>query len=121
MTVSVFDYINSINSKNYIYDEENCEGYNEYVINKAFSMFVDTVFITNEANLSGLKGKQHYDFLFYSIPKRKRFEKWTKELLDEELVYVMEYFEISRKIAKLYLKNLNEEQISHIKEKLKKE
>ena len=121
MTISVFDYINSINSKNYIYDEENCDGYNEYVINKAFSMFVDTVFITNEANVCGLKGKQHYDFLFYTIPKRKRFEKWTKELLDEELNFIMEYFTINRKIAKLYLKNLSKEQISDIKEILKKE
>ncbi|WP_161555821.1 DNA polymerase clamp loader subunit A [Mangrovicoccus ximenensis] len=44
----------------------------------------------------------HYDFLFYSIPKRKRFAKWAKEEkhdFEQIIVYIMEKFCYNRKTA----------------------
>lgn len=99
----LFDYVNSINNKEYIFNEEtyNKKNYSQFVINMAFSYFPDTILFVNECNmLPNMTDKQHYDFLYYTIRKGKRFSKWNKKSNDEELKAVAEFYNIGIREAK---------------------
>ncbi len=115
--MNVFDFITSINSKTYIFDEFNAAEYSETLVNRAFTYFPDTILFAAEAERLRLKGKEHYDFLFYSISKRKRFEKWGKKEDDSVLKMIEDEFYVSRKKAMQIAKVLSEHEIKTIKDK----
>lgn len=115
---SLFDYINSINDQKYIFDEETYikKNYNQFVINTAFSYFHDTVFIVNECNiLPNMTDKQHYDFLFNMIKKKKRYSKWHKKDKIDDIKVISDYYNISHYEAKQYSEILTKEQIDFIR------
>ena len=100
--IGLFDYVNSINNKNYIFNEEtyNKKNYAQYVINTAFSYFPDTVLYANEMNKYKVSDRQHYDFLYHTIRKYKRFSKWHKKPKEEELKLISDYYNVSLREAK---------------------
>ena len=72
-----FDFVNSINDskKNLMVGTENDElaekGYNPFLINKAFSYFIDTILYANEINqYSHLDNKLQYEYYLNGIPKK---------------------------------------------------
>ena len=113
---TIFDYISSINEKKYIFDEEDCSDYIEAIVNRAFSLSPDTLFLAAEADRLKLKKRQHYDFLFYTIDKGKRFPKWAKFEKEENLDLISDHFYINTQKAKKALKCLTENDIEEIKE-----
>ncbi len=108
-----------LQNNNYCFEKET---YNSYVVNKALSNHIDTIFYADEMNSrSNIDDKLQYDFYFYSVKKYKRpFVKWSKNKKDIYLDRIKEYYSCSDQVAKSYLEILTNEQICSIIERLDK-
>jgi len=115
-----FEYVNSINyTKKDIMEDENT--YNPYMINRSLSYFQDTVLAANEMNrLHALDKKLQYHFYINIVRKRKRFSKWNKPELENDLEAVEEYYGYSNEKARQALALLSLEQRNELKEKVSK-
>ena len=121
--MSPFDYLNSINStkKDIMIDDITEKQYNAFMVNRGLSYFPDTVAIANEMNrYHHLDKKLQYQFLINIIRKRKRFSKWNKPNLENDIDVVKEYYGYSNEKAKEALTLLSPEQIIIIKKKVDK-
>jgi len=103
-----FDYVKSINDKteNLMDRDSNLErGYNAFIVNRSFSNFSDTVIAANIMNsMHHLDNKLQYDYLYYTLKKRKRFSKWLKPERDEDIEQMIsKYFKVNRLRAREYL------------------
>tara|TARA_R110000824_G_scaffold276181_2_gene464732 strand:+ start:1951 stop:2328 length:378 start_codon:yes stop_codon:yes gene_type:complete len=115
------DYLNSINyEKNDVFldDAETAEkNYVPYVINRCLSYFTDTVLHANQMNMHpDLNGKMQYDYYMETIRKRKRFSKWIKNEISDELTLVMENFNCSAPKAKNIIPLLSEDYIEQLRD-----
>lgn len=117
-----FDFVNAINmsKKDLIRDSENPELmeklYKPYVINKAFSYFVDTVLYANEMNIRHeLDNLLQNDYYLNSIRKGKRFSKWHKREEDSDVEAIKEYYKVNHFKALEILTVLSKEQVDQIK------
>lgn len=120
-TITPFDFLQTINhSKNDIY-QGNEGGYVPFVVNRSLSYFPDTVAIANEMNrYHHLDGKLQYHFLLNIIRKRKRFSKWVKPEIENDIESVKEYYGYSNDKARQVLSLLTPEQLTKIKTKVNK-
>lgn len=118
-----FDFINSIShTKEYLIGVK-CEekDYNSFLVNRGLSYFADTIHYANMMNkYSTLDKKLQYDFLLNIISKKKRYGKWEKREITEDIEVVSQYYAISTKEAEEYLSILTQEQLDIIKLKLSK-
>ena len=97
------------------------KGYAAYLVNRALSFFVDTVFQANEMNRNyHLDNKLQFDYLLNNIRPRKRWSQWLKPEKIDNIDIVKEYYEFSNEKAKDALEILSKEQLEHIKQKLDK-
>lgn len=99
-------------------------GYVPFVINRCMSGFQDTILLVNEINKRpNATKKMQYDFLFYSVRKRKRFAPWLRVDELNNLKEISTYYSVSTEKARVYLKLLDDSQLERIKEvnKMKKE
>ena len=95
------------------------EAYNPFIINKTLSHFPDTIMQSNTMNqFFDLDKKLQYDFLLNSIRKKKRFSKWIKSNIEENVDTVKQYYKVGDEKAVEILSLLNDEQISTIKSEL---
>ncbi len=118
-----FEFVNSINStKNDIMVDDLTEkAYAPYMINKSLSYFNDTVLMANEMNrLYHLDNKLQYHFLINIVRKRKRFSKWNKPELVNDVEVVKEYYGYSNDKARQVLPLLTSDQIKILREKVSK-
>lgn len=80
--VTPFDFVNDVSlDKQYLFNDA-ARNYKPFLVNKALSAFPDClqqVVFLNENH--GLSEKMQHDFLFYNLPKRKRFKRdgWLKK------------------------------------------
>ena len=120
-TLSPFDFLQSINvTKNDIL-QGNEKGYVPFVINRSLSYFNDTVILANEMNrYHHLDEKLQYHFLLNIVRKRKRFSKWVKPEVENDIEVVKEYYGYSNDKARQVLSLLSPEQITTIKHKVNK-
>ena len=122
--MSPFDFITAINEskKNLFEDPQANKDYSSFIVNRGLSYFPDTVLYANEMNrYPSIPNYWQFFFLINSIPKKKRFSKWSKK--DKEtkaLQLVKEYFGYSNERAKEALTVLSEDQLKMIEEKLYK-
>lgn len=98
---------------------ENDVSAEDFMILRALSQYQDCVNITNLANekLHGkVPSKLLYDFLFYGIPKKRRYSgKWGKQGKQaQELEVIQKAFKCNAKIAKEYLDLMTEKAIAEI-------
>jgi hypothetical protein len=118
--MSPFDWVNSINNKSDI-GNENIDSYAPFIINRAMSYFDDTVLIANEMNLRhSLDKDMQYRFLYATVTKRKRFAKWAKKQEDTKVSLVSRAYNISVKEAESYMPLLSDEQLKEIEHTLEK-
>lgn len=114
-----FDYVKDINfEKRYLMNDDYAESeYSPYITNKSLALFPDTLFYANEMNLnSHLDKKLQHDYLFYSVRKKKRFEKWPwKKSVNDDIDLIMKYYKYNRQKAKQALSVLSREQLEMIK------
>ncbi len=118
-----FDYVNSIsfNKKDIMKDELDEKGYPGFIINKALSLYPDTIFYANEMNMRpAIHGRLAYDYYLNSIRPRKRFSKWFKKQDNESIDVVMEYYKVDYLLATEYLKILSPNQVEELKTRLYK-
>ena len=91
------------------------------MVNRSLSYFSDTAVIANEMNrYHHLDSRLQYQFLINIIRKRKRFSKWVKPELENDLESVKEYYGYSNEKAKQVFSLLSPEQITIIKKKVSK-
>ena len=118
-----FDYLNAINQtkENLIVDELSEKEYVPFVVNKGLSYFSDTILYANEMNgLHLLDNKAQFLYLLNSIRPRKRFGKWHKNELTDDLKIISEYFGYSYAKAKQIQNLISSDQLNTMKEKLQK-
>ena len=119
------DYLNAINNtKENILDTEDEQWekkYAPFIVNKCVAPFTDTLILVNEINqLHHLDKKLQFDYLLNSIRPRKRFTPWVKAKKLKNLEYVKEFYGYNNEKAKVALDILDDEQISAIKQKMRK-
>lgn len=91
-----FEFVKNINSKTGKLDVEAPDvNYPIFIINKAFSNNQDSVLYANEINVE-MDSQLHYDFLYYGLPKAKRYGKWfkksAKQYSEQMINLVCEYY-----------------------------
>ena len=121
--LSPFDFLKSINDtkKNIMELPEHEKMYVPFVTNRSLSYFPDTVLLANEMNrYHHIDSKLQYQFLINIVRKRKRFSKWVKPELENDLGSVKEYYGYSNEKARQVLSLLSPSQIKQIKEKVNK-
>ena len=108
-----FDFVNSITySKTDIMNDINEKEYAPFLVNRSLSYHQDTLLYANEMNRRfDISHKLQYHYLLNSIRKRKRFAKWAKPELADDLKIVMEYYLVSREKAEEYLNILSKREI----------
>ena len=115
-----FDFLNAINftKEDMFLDPQANKDYVPFIVNRSLSYFPDTVMYANEMNqYSNLSKEQQFSFLIHSISKKKRFSKWAKEPLLEDLENVCAFYGYSKRVAKGVLNILTEDDLNYIREK----
>ena len=77
--------------------------------------------IANEMNINHhLDNRLQFDFLINMIRKKKRFSKWNKPQIIDDLDVIKEYYGYSNKQAKAVHNLLSSEQIGELRKKVYK-
>ena len=121
--MSPFDFLNEINygKKNIIIDDITEKQYNSFMVNRGLSYFKDTVVIANEMNMNHhLDNRLQFDFLINIIRRKRRFSKWNKPQIIDDLDVIKEYYGYSNKQAKAVHNLLSSEQIGELRKKVYK-
>ena len=121
--IKPFDYMNAINysKKDIMQTRDDEKVYVPFMVNRSLSYFSDTVLLANEMNkYHHLDSRLQFSFLINIIRKRKRFSKWVKPELENDLESVKEYYGYSNEKARQILSLLSPSQIKQIKEKVNK-
>ena len=117
-----FEFSNSITyTKKDIMNDLNEKEYAPFLVNRSLSYHQDCILYANEMNRRfDISHKLQYHYLLNTIRKRKRFAKWSKPELIDDLNIVMDYYSISREKAEEYLSILNKSAIETLKKRMKK-
>lgn len=95
-----FEYINSINSKSEI---KHTDDYNPFMVNKLFSMHVDTILNAREMNKLGqyLPNQMQYDYYMSTVRKGRRvwWYKNTTEKQQSEIEIVQALYNVNEERA----------------------
>ena len=99
-------------------DDEIKKNYSNFIINRFVSMSEAFIPLVNEINKYGdIPKSVHYRYLSSSMPKRKQYFKYLKKQKDineDELPYIADYFSVSIREAKQYMTMLKKETINEI-------
>ena len=118
-----FDFVKAVShtKKDIMVDDIAEKAYLPYMINRSLSYFNDTVLMANEMNTKHhLDNKLQYSFLINIVRKRKRFSKWNKPELENDIDVVKEYYGYSNDKARQVLPLLSSSQLSELKIKVNK-
>tara|TARA_B100000508_G_scaffold135713_1_gene127842 strand:- start:364 stop:741 length:378 start_codon:yes stop_codon:yes gene_type:complete len=121
--MSPFTFLNEINfgKKDIIVDDITEKQYNSFMVNRGLSYFKDTAVIANEMNINHhLDNRLQFDFLINMIRKKRRFSKWNKPQIIDDLDVIKEYYGYSNKQAKAVHNLLSSEQIGELRKKVYK-
>jgi hypothetical protein len=117
-----FDYVNSITyTKEDIMTDLNESEYSPFLTNRSLSYHQDCILYANEMNRRfDVPHKLQYHYLLNTIRQRKRFAKWHKPKVVDDLQIVMEYYLVSRSKAEEYLQLLSADQIHILANRMQK-
>lgn len=109
---SPFMFVNAVNDgKDIPMNHE----YSQYLMNRNFSMFQDTIYIANQTNgMSNVTNEMHFKYLRNLVSRRKRYGRWPKGHSSEVINMISAYFDISMEKTLEALSILNDEQIEKI-------
>ncbi len=116
-----FEFLNDINygKKDIMVDDLVEKDYNSFMVNRGLSYFNDTILMANEMNINyHLDNRLQFDFLINIVRKRKRFSKWLKPTVENDVEVVKEYYGYSNEKARQVLPLLSSEQINGLKKKV---
>ena len=118
-----FEYVNAINytKQNLIEDDQSEKKYNAFMTNRSLSYFPDTVAAANVMNqYHNIDNKLQFDFLLNIVRKRKRFSKWIKPDVIDDVEAVKEYYGYSNEKARSVISLLTPDQLQQIKTRIYK-
>ena len=115
-----FDIVKNINDKTPI--EFDISEYNPWVINRAFSNTLDTLFFANEMNkFHQLSKTTQYDFYFNVLPKKSRLGTWFKKDINiHGIELIQELYHCNKTLAEKYLSMMSDIQLQQLEEKMDK-
>lgn len=112
--ITPFTYVNAINDGK---DVEVTSEYSQYLTNRNFSMFPDTILIANQANsMANVDSAMHFKFYRNLVSRRKRFARWPKGHSGEVINMISMFFDFSTEKTLEALTILSDAQIEQIKE-----
>jgi hypothetical protein len=119
--LSPFDFVKAINEKtgnpmDTVPESE--KQYLPFMVNRSLSFSPDTILYANEMNCQYmLDNRMQFDYLYHSVRRRKRFDKWIKkeESVEQDITAIMNHYKVSRRKAREYMSLLSEEQITALK------
>lgn len=116
---SPFDFVRIIRTKKGGWSDHDPKHYNPFLINRALSFDMLTVFHANEMNKQMiLPHKAQFDFYLNSVSKLSGYSPWIKGAKIENIQYVKSFYDVSTEKAKEILTILSEDQIDYIKTKV---
>lgn len=88
-----------------------------FLVNRAFSYYIDTILWANEINSRpNIDPKMAHDFYFYGLPSKSRFSKWSKEIVDDDLQLLIDHYNYSKVRAIEALNLLTDSDLEQIRE-----
>jgi hypothetical protein len=117
-----FEFVNAINyTKDNIMTEENESSYNSFLVNRSLSYFKDTVLLANEMNTNhSVANKLQFDFFINTLRKRKRFSKWQKPEVNDNVNVIKLYYGYNEEKARQVLPLLSDNQLDILLKKVGK-
>ena len=116
------DWLKSINETkiNLVDEDSQIESkYPSYIVNRCMSGQIDTLMYANEMNINNhLDNKLQYDFLLYTLRKKKRFSPWMRKEELSNLDIIKKYYGYSDDKARQVLPLISEDQIQIITRRL---
>lgn len=125
--INPFDFVNAIN-----YTNDNLFGFNslgerenrsdseypKFLINRSLSYFPDTIAFANVANqyLNIVPNYSHFDFYRFAVSKKRRFSKWAKPNLSDDVDLICNHFNYSITRALEVMSILTEQQMEEIRQ-----
>lgn len=96
--------------------------YNQFIINRGLSLFLDTLAVANEINkYKGISNQMHFDYLRNMVSPRKRFAKWPKPKDHGDASIVSRYYNISMSKAYDMIGIIDGDLIKQMKQELETE
>jgi hypothetical protein len=108
----------SFDKKGIFHESDEAEKqYNKYMVELMLSQHPDCILYVNELNRRPfLSKKMHHDYLFHSLPKRKRFAKLSKPVADADVEIIKEVFGYSTEKAQQVLPLFSPEQMEKMRQ-----
>ena len=103
-----FDFVNAVTytKKDIMVDEVADKGYSAFLTNKSLSYHQDCIMYVNEMNSkSHLDSTLQFHYFLNTLRKRKRFSKWSKPRVLEDMKVIQSYYDCSISKAEEYSKN----------------
>lgn len=118
-----FDFLNIFFDKKEIPTQEEIDKFcNQYMLNVTFSCDSGLVELAHEMSKLKISNKEYFDCLYYGLPKQKRYIQYNakKVKADQDVKYVMEYYNCSQQTAKEYVSLMTEEELKSIADMFEK-
>ena len=117
--ITIWDIVKAISEGTIeVFDEK---VYNSFIVTMALGRYSDLVLIAQEVNARpNLTKRQHFDFLFNIVRKKKRFAKWPKKESDLRIGILQEAFGYSTDKAISAMSILTDDEVVEIEENLRK-
>ena len=118
-----FDFVNAVTytKKDIMVDDVASKGYSAFLTNKSLSYHQDCIMYVNEMNSnSHLDSTLQFHYFLNTLRKRKRFSKWSKPRVLEDMKVIQRYYDCSISKAEEYFKILTAKEIKIMKERMKK-
>lgn len=122
-----FDYSNSLLGANAVggvkvnylltNDPEIKKGFEPFIVRRWLAQNKDVIVYAEQMNKMHIVDPWlQWNYAFYSIPAKKRYDKWSKKsAADETITLLCDYFQISPEKASDYIRFLPPEAIAEIK------
>ena len=118
-----FDFVNAVTytKKDIMVDDVASKGYSAFLTNKSLSYHQDCIMYVNEMNSnSHLDSTLQFHYFLNTLRKRKRFSKWSKPRVLEDMKVIQRYYDCSISKAEEYSQILTAKEIKIMKERMKK-
>ena len=118
-----FDFVNAVTytKKDIMVDDVSKKGYSAFLTNKSLSYHQDCILYVNEMNSkSHLDSTLQFHYFLNTLRKRKRFAKWSKPKVLENMKVIATYYDCSMTKAEEYYKILSAKEIKIMKERMNK-
>ena len=120
MTINPFVFVESASfSKKDLMRELPENEYLPYLTNKAFSFHIDSIFEAQDMNMyPDLDKKLQYHYYLYGLRAKKRYGKWPKPEVLEDIELIKKIFNCNDIRANEYLSLIDKDNLNRMKEQL---